>query len=76
MKLEIEKGVAFTGEYRGSGPTIRSQLRTMEVGDSFLVKNEKYRTTIANAYNVARHSNKKFAGRKAEGEYHRIWRTA
>jgi hypothetical protein len=77
---KIERGVemptsGIRGRGKPAGPFLQT-LRTLEVGESFVVDDQKV-TVIASVTNhLKRRENRAFSHRKlGEGQY-RVWRTA
>ena len=70
MQIKIDKNIPLTAPRQRTG--LSSTIRSMEPGDSVLVKNESQRASVAS---TARRIGVQTASRKVEGGF-RIWRLA
>jgi hypothetical protein len=68
-KFQINKGVAIPPKQRG---VVADLIRTMHVGDSFLVDRERSRMQ---AFEAARRIGVTITTRKIDGQGFRVWRT-
>jgi len=73
MEIKIEKGIPIPIPAGRQGAQRKNPFDEMEIGDSFLVAEEKIRTVRSLASFAKKKSGMKVATRKVDGGF-RVWR--
>lgn len=72
--IMIDKGIPLPDPKRGIGPSPWfAIIKSLEVGDSFVVPNEK---VANNLYNYFRKCSMKCTAREIDAGFYRVWRSA